>query len=34
MYQVIDNELVILLVTVGKRADSEVYNEAKHRLDT
>jgi len=34
VYQVIDNELVILLVTVGKRADSEVYEEAKHRLDT
>ena len=34
VYQLIDNELVILLVTVDKRADSEVYNEAKHRLDT
>lgn len=34
VYQVVDNELVILLVTVGKRADSEVYEEAKHRLDT
>ena len=33
VYQVIDDELVILLVTVGKRADSEVYEEAKHRLD-
>ena len=33
VYQVIDDEVVILLVTVGKRADSEVYDEAKHRLD-
>ena len=32
VYQVIDDEVVILLVTVGKRADSEVYEEAKHRL--
>ena len=33
VYQVIDEEVVILLVTVGKRADSEIYEAAKHRLD-
>ncbi|MCB1660294.1 MAG: type II toxin-antitoxin system RelE/ParE family toxin [Pseudomonadales bacterium] len=32
VYQVIDDELIILLVTVGKRADSEVYEEAKQRI--
>lgn len=33
IYQVIDNEVVILLVTVGKRADNEVYSEAVKRLN-
>lgn len=33
VYQVIDDEVVILLVTVGKRADSEVYEEAKQRIN-
>ena len=32
IYQVIDDEVVILLVTVGKRADGEVYNEAIDRI--
>ena len=32
VYQVVDDELFILLVTVGKRADSEVYEEAKQRV--
>jgi len=32
IYQVIDEEVVILLVTVGKRADDEVYNEAVKRV--
>ena len=32
VYQVKDDEVVILLITVGKRADSVVYNEAKKRI--
>ena len=32
VYQVNDNEVVILLVTVGKREDSAVYIEAQSRL--
>jgi mRNA interferase RelE/StbE len=32
IYQVIDDEVVILLVTVGKRADNEAYQEAEKRL--
>lgn len=32
VYQVIDEEVVILLVTVGKRADSAVYDEAERRV--
>ena len=32
IYQVKDNEVVILLITVGKRADSIVYDEAKKRI--
>lgn len=32
VYQVKDNEVVILLLTVGKREDSEVYQEAITRL--
>lgn len=32
VYQVKDDEVVILLVTVGKRADSVVYDEAKKRI--
>ncbi|WP_436914094.1 type II toxin-antitoxin system RelE family toxin [Acinetobacter schindleri] len=32
VYQVRDDEVVILLITVGKRADSVVYDEAKNRL--
>lgn len=32
IYQVIDDEVVILLVTVGKRADLEVYDEAVKRV--
>ena len=31
VYQVRDDEVVILLITVGKRADSTVYDEAKKR---
>lgn len=33
VYQVIDDEVVILLITVGKREDNAVYNEARERLD-
>ncbi|KEY59603.1 type II toxin-antitoxin system RelE/ParE family toxin [Serratia sp. DD3] len=32
VYQVIDNELIIAVVAVGKREDSEVYNLASKRL--
>nr|WP_298890078.1 type II toxin-antitoxin system RelE/ParE family toxin [uncultured Acinetobacter sp.] len=32
VYQVIDDEVVILLITVGKRADSAAYDEAKKRI--
>lgn len=32
VYQVKDDEVVILLITVGKRTDSIVYDEAKKRL--
>ncbi|OTG92693.1 plasmid stabilization system protein [Acinetobacter sp. ANC 4654] len=32
VYQVKDNEVVILLITVGKRADSIVYDEAQKRI--
>lgn len=32
VYQVIDNEVVILLVTVGKRSNNEVYKEALARV--
>lgn len=32
VYQVKDDEVVILLITVGKRADSVVYDEAKKRI--
>lgn len=32
VYQVIDDEVVILLITVGKRANSVVYDEAKKRI--
>ena len=32
IYQVKDGEIIILLLTVGKRADSIVYNEAEKRL--
>jgi mRNA interferase RelE/StbE len=31
-YQVKDDQVVILLITVGKRADSIVYDEAKKRI--
>lgn len=34
VYQVIDDEVIILLVTVGKREDSVVYEEAVERLQT
>jgi mRNA interferase RelE/StbE len=33
VYQVKDNEVVVLLITVGRRADSVVYEEAKNRAD-
>ena len=33
VYQVSDDQVVILLVTVGKRADNEVYEEAKQRIN-
>lgn len=33
VYQVKDDEIVILLITVGKRADSAVYDAAKKRTD-
>lgn len=32
VYQVKDNQIVILLITVGKRAESIVYDEAKKRI--
>jgi mRNA interferase RelE/StbE len=32
VYQVKDDQVVILLITVGKRADSIVYDEAKKGL--
>lgn len=32
IYQVIDDEVVILLITVGKRADQAVYDEAVKRV--
>lgn len=32
VYQVRDDEIVILLITVGKRADSVVYDEAVKRI--
>ncbi|WP_180147443.1 type II toxin-antitoxin system RelE/ParE family toxin [Acinetobacter sp. YH12052] len=32
VYQVKDDQVVILLITVGKRADSIVYDEAKKRI--
>jgi len=32
VYQVRDDQVVILLITVGKRADNIVYNEAKKRI--
>ncbi|MGX2951084.1 type II toxin-antitoxin system RelE family toxin [Ursidibacter sp. B-7004-1] len=32
VYQVNDNEIYILLLTVGKRADNEVYNTALKRI--
>lgn len=32
VYQVNDDEIYILLLTVGKRADSEVYDTAKTRI--
>ena len=32
VYQVKDDQVVILLITVGKRADSVVYDEAKKRI--
>ena len=34
VYQVKDDQVVILLITVGKRADSVVYDEAKKRIKT
>ena len=34
VYQVKDDQVVILLITVGKRADSIVYDEAKSELKT
>lgn len=33
VYQVKDDQVVILLITVGKRADSMVYDDAKKRLN-
>lgn len=33
VYQVKDDEVVILLITVGKRADSVVYDEATKRIN-
>ena len=32
VYQVKDDQVVILLITVGKRAESVVYDEAKKRI--
>ena len=32
IYQVKDDEVIILLLTVGKRADNIVYNEAEKRI--
>ncbi|WEV50179.1 type II toxin-antitoxin system RelE/ParE family toxin (plasmid) [Acinetobacter sp. ESL0695] len=32
VYQVRDDQVIILLITVGKRADNIVYNEAKKRI--
>ena len=32
IYQVKDDQVVILLITVGKRADNIVYDEAKKRI--
>jgi mRNA interferase RelE/StbE len=32
IYQVKDDQVVILLITVGKRTDSIVYDEAKKRI--
>ena len=32
VYQVKDDQVVILLITVGKRSDSIVYDEAKKRI--
>lgn len=32
VYQVNDDEIYILLLTVGKRADNEVYDTAKYRV--
>jgi len=32
VYKVIDNELVILVIAVGKREKSDVYNNAKQRV--
>ena len=32
VYQVKDDEVIILLIPVGKRADRVVYNEAKKRI--
>lgn len=33
VYQINDDEIYILLITVGKRADNEVYDTAKNRLN-
>ncbi|HGI7032731.1 TPA: type II toxin-antitoxin system RelE/ParE family toxin [Klebsiella aerogenes] len=33
VYSVNDNEIIILLLTVGKRADNVVYEEAKNRIE-
>lgn len=32
VYEVIDNEMVIIVIAVGKREDNEVYASAKNRL--
>lgn len=33
VYQVIDNELVVLVIAVGSRSDNEVYKAARKALD-
>ena len=32
VYQIKDDQVIIILITVGKRADSKVYEEAKKRI--